>query len=109
MQLELTQKLASGWFWKVPALLDSVQPPLSEHAVAEAETQLGVKLPAAYLTLLRQQNGGHLRATWPASYSRMLQGIGPRGPSITLDRAQWRIHDSGPGAWAPSRSELLIP
>ncbi len=33
-------------------------PPLTDEMVAEAERQLGVKLPTEYLTLLRVQNGG---------------------------------------------------
>ncbi len=34
-------------------------PPLTDEMVAEAERQLGVKLPAKYLALLRIQNGGY--------------------------------------------------
>eukprot|EP00300_Choanocystis_sp_HF-7_P003929 c12996_g1_i1.p1 GENE.c12996_g1_i1~~c12996_g1_i1.p1 ORF type:complete len:237 (+),score=59.43 c12996_g1_i1:41-712(+) len=35
--------------------------PLAEEMVAEAEKQLGYKLPAAYIEFLRSQNGGSLR------------------------------------------------
>lgn len=103
------EKHTSGWYWQVPAFLDFVQPALTDAAVSAAEAQLGVKLPDAYLVLLRQQNGGALRATWPATYSRMLQGIGPCSPSITLDQARWRPKNLTPGSWAPPQSELLIP
>ncbi|HEY1189872.1 MAG TPA: SMI1/KNR4 family protein [Gemmata sp.] len=34
-------------------------PPLTDEMVAEAQRQLGVKLPAEYLALLRVQNGGY--------------------------------------------------
>ncbi len=34
-------------------------PPLTDEMVAEAERQLGVKLPAEYVALLRIQNGGY--------------------------------------------------
>jgi hypothetical protein len=105
----LTQKLASGWFWQVPAALDLVQPALTDQAVSAAEAQLGVKLPAAYLELLRKQNGGPLRATWPATYSRVLWGIGPQAPSITCDQARFRPRHREPRHWAPAGSELLIP
>lgn len=37
---------------------DNLNPPLTDAAIAEAETLLGVKLPAALLDLLRIQNGG---------------------------------------------------
>jgi hypothetical protein len=43
-----------GGYWKVPALLEYVQNALTDHEVAAAEAQLGVKLPKAYLVLLRQ-------------------------------------------------------
>jgi hypothetical protein len=36
-------------------------PPLTDEMVVEAERQLGVTLPAEYLTLLRIQNGGYTR------------------------------------------------
>src|SRR4051812_38543444 len=108
MDPTLMEKRAPGWYWRVPALLDSVQPTLTDEAVSAAEAQLGVKLPPAYLALLRQQNGGYLRATWPASYSRMLHGIGPKAPSITLDQARWRPKNRSSKVWAPSQPELLI-
>jgi hypothetical protein len=109
MVLTLVEKQTSGWYWKVPALLDAVQPKLTEQAVSEAEAQLGVKLPESYLVLLRRQNGGYLRATWPASYSRMLRGIGPNVPSITLDQDAWRPRNLGQASWVPRKAELLIP
>jgi len=34
-------------------------PPLTDDLVSVAEKQLGVKLPAEYLALLRVQNGGY--------------------------------------------------
>ncbi len=34
-------------------------PPLTDEMVAEAERQLGVRLPAEYVALLRIQNGGY--------------------------------------------------
>lgn len=96
-------------YWDVPAYLDYVQPPLTDAIVDAAEEQLGVKLPAAYLRLLREQNGGYLRATWPKSPSRTLYGIGPSFPSITRDDAWWRPRRATDGAWAPAKRELVIP
>jgi hypothetical protein len=106
--LTLTEKRASGWFWRIPACLDLVQPALTDDAVRSAEAQLAVKLPAPYLELLQQQNGGYLRATWPASYAGMLYGIGPGPASLTLDEAPWRPHNAR-SSWKPRKPELLIP
>jgi hypothetical protein len=47
--------LAGFWDAKSDYL---VQPPLTEEALRETERELGVALPEAYVTLLRQQNGG---------------------------------------------------
>jgi hypothetical protein len=107
--LTLVEKRASGWFWRVPAVLDCVQPPLTDDAVRAAEAQLGVKLPDAYVELLRQQNGGYLRASWPASYAQMLRGIGPTSPSLTLDQTEWRLANRAASGWAPTKPALLIP
>ncbi|MCC6556145.1 MAG: SMI1/KNR4 family protein [Polyangiaceae bacterium] len=93
----------------MPAFLDYIQPPLTDEAVTAAEDQLGVKLPEAYVDLLRQQNGGYLRARWPESASKRLFGIGPRYPSITVDQAWWRPKKAEPDIWTPPRPELLIP
>jgi SMI1 / KNR4 family (SUKH-1) len=103
------QKLDTAWYWKVPAARDLVHEALTPEAVREAEAQLGVRLPAAYLALLRCQNGGALRATWPASYAGALWGIGPVAPSITHERARWGPRPRSPGVWAPRDAALLIP
>ena len=47
-----------GRLWKMPAYAGSVQPPLTPEIIAQAEAQLGVTLPEAYLEILRFQNGG---------------------------------------------------
>ena len=69
--------------WNVPAYLSLVQPELTDEIIQAAEQQLGVKLPAAYLNLLRFQNGGNLRFEAPDSMLNRIYGIGPRAPSIT--------------------------
>ncbi len=93
--------------WAVPAFLEYVQPPLTDEAVAAAEAQLGVTLPATYLACLRIQNGGYLRR--PRGVQRVIEGIGPSFPSITGDQAWWRPKNVEPGAWQPAGAELLIP
>lgn len=105
----LQQKLDTGWYWKVPAARDLVHEALTSEAVHEAEARLGVTLPAPYLALLRSQNGGALRATWPASYASALWGIGATAPSITHAQARWGPRPRTPGAWAPRDAALLIP
>jgi hypothetical protein len=97
----------AGGYWSVPAFLDYVQPALTEEAVAGAEAQLGVVLPAVYLRLLREQNGGYLRAR--SKLSETMFGIGPRFPSITRDESWWRPKNAEPGMWAPEEPALLIP
>ena len=104
-----SRKRYSGKYWDVPAFLDYVQPPLTDAVIAAAEKQLGVRLPATYLALLREQNGGYLRASWPGSVSRTLFGIGPGFASITRDGAWWRPKNASEGAWAPAAPDLLIP
>jgi SMI1/KNR4 family protein SUKH-1 len=66
--------------------------PLTEAKVAEAEAALGVKLPSAYLELLRVQNGGSVSSEFdayptsaPTSWAKdhvpldSLMGIGETG------------------------------
>ena len=40
--------------WRVPVYLPYLQPALTERAIASAEKKLAVKLPGAYLELLRR-------------------------------------------------------
>jgi hypothetical protein len=95
--------------WRVPAYLPYLQPALTSAAVSDAEVQLGVRLPQAYLRMLFQQNGGYLRLglqDWP---SEMVWGIGPHFPSI-LDTIDWK--DAGQRSeygWLPHNPKLLVP
>ncbi len=73
--------------WRTP--FDSAkQHALSDEMVRDAEQRLGVKLPAAYIDILKVQNGGYLRydtypSPVPTSWSRdhigvdHIMGIGP--------------------------------
>jgi hypothetical protein len=69
--------------WQVPAYLPYVQPPLTPKAIAAAEKKLGYKLPAEYLNLLHQQNGGYIRYSLPDLVHDSIAGIGPHFPSLT--------------------------
>lgn len=103
------EKLAAGLYFQVPAYLDVVQPELTQAAIDAAEDELGVKLPEVYLALLRTQNGGYLRATWPATYSRMIWGLGATAPSLTRNTLRFgRDGENGKG-WVPKRAEGLVP
>jgi hypothetical protein len=104
---DLALRRFGGRHWSAPAYLPYVQPPLTDEAVAAAERQLGVKLPADYLVLLRQQNGGYLRGS--CGIAQCLRGIGPQFPSITRDEAWWRPKRARSGIWIPPESERLIP
>ncbi|MBW8811216.1 MAG: SMI1/KNR4 family protein, partial [Lysobacter sp.] len=68
---------ANPSIWSVPAFLPALQPELTDDAIADVETRLGIVLPAALIAVLREQNGGYLRRTLPDSGNRMIWGIGP--------------------------------
>jgi hypothetical protein len=74
--------MSNDQIWKVPAFLPYVQPELTETMIEEAEKKLSVKLPDAYLDLMRIQNGGMVRCRLPESCHERIGGIGPRWPSI---------------------------
>ena len=69
--------------WRVPAYLPYLQPPLTDKILAQAEQQIGQKLPQEFVALLRQQNGGYLRYSLPESPHEKIAGIGPHFPSLT--------------------------
>lgn len=96
-----------GRLWDAPAYLEYVQPELDDETLREAERSLGVKLPAAYVALLREQNGGYIRGE--CGVSRILRGIGPQYPSLTENSAWWKPGEASEDDWAPPRPELLIP
>jgi hypothetical protein len=79
------------FIWAVPAYLSYLQPPLTPEVVAAAETTLGVRLPAAYLSLLQDRNGGYVRRVCPDSPHQMIWGVGPHFPTITDQ--PWRAVD----------------
>lgn len=95
--------------WAVPAYLPYLQPPLTEGVIRDAEFRLGVRLPASYLTILNQQNGGYLRPSRLDGLSEMVWGIGPHFPSIT-DEFEWRSSaQTGDWGWSPPNAKLLVP
>ena len=89
--------------WRVPAGM--FQPPLTPDLVAEAEREIGYRLPHEYLDLLNVQNGGAIRYCHPDAGSGMICGIGPRVPSITT--FSWR--DSGYQEMVDFELEGLVP
>jgi hypothetical protein len=99
-------------FWKVPAYLPYVQPPLTTALIEEAEDQLGIKLPRAYLDLLRVQNGGYVRYTCPDTAHSQLWGIGPHYPNI-LAVHDWQLEpdedEEFEREWAPGNASRLVP
>jgi len=77
--------------WQIPAYLPYLQPALTEVAIAEAEAEIGYKLPADYLNLLRTQNGGYIRHCLPERVHDTIAGIGPNFPSLTgFDWDEWQ-------------------
>lgn len=69
--------------WRVPVYLPYLQPPLTDAAIAAAEHQLGVRLPAELIAALRVQNGGYIRYSLPGTVHSLIAGIGPNFPSLT--------------------------
>jgi hypothetical protein len=97
--------------WRVPAYLPYLQPPLTSAAVAQVEDDLGVSLPDAYLTLLREQNGGYVRLCFADAdiVHTQIWGIGPYFPNIAPS-GWWReIITSGVGGGLLAGKQLLVP
>ena len=94
-------------FWRPPG--DETFAALARADVERAETELGVRLPRAYVELLEVQNGGYVAREFdafpteaPTSWAedhvwvRTLAGIGPSGhlASVTYTPrmlAEWRM------------------
>jgi hypothetical protein len=71
--------------WQVPVYLPYLQPKLTPALIAAAKQRIGHTLPAAYLALLKKQNGGYMRFALPqlGSLHRCIAGIGPHFPSLS--------------------------
>src|SRR5215470_4526552 len=99
--------------WSVPAFVSYLQPPLTDQVLKEAEEQLGVWLPRAYVAALRVQNGGYLRLTnHPTGLAPvgLINGIGPRFPSIL--RHDWtdeKEYMAEEGIGTPEQIDDLLP
>lgn len=82
-------------FWDLGET-DLTQPPLTGEMVTAAEADLGVRLPAALIRLLRQRNGGIVADAWdacpaaPNSWAAdhvpfdHLHGIAPPGRELSM-------------------------
>jgi hypothetical protein len=68
--------------WQSPKYMPYVQPALTNEALAEAEKQIGYKLPVEYIELLKIQNGGYIRYSIEDTVHFVIKGIGPYYPSI---------------------------
>src|SRR5687767_3040881 len=75
------------YFWLPPAK-EFTHAPLTDEQIAAAEELLGVRLPQAYIEIIRAQNGGYLRfdtypSPEPTNWSQdhvsvdHIMGIGP--------------------------------
>ncbi|MFJ6632417.1 SMI1/KNR4 family protein [Streptomyces sp. NPDC091376] len=85
-----------------------VQPPLTKADVQNAESELGVRLPASLLEILRVQNGGQVAAVWnalptdvPTSWSENhvpldhLLGIGRHDDQLSLLDSGYLVEEWG--------------
>lgn len=97
--------------WDVPVYLPYLQPDLTDERVAEAERSLLVKLPEAYLALLRVQNGGYLRRSVHGERSiRDVAGIGPHFPTILgHDWSSAKEAMAESGETEPADLDRLVP
>ncbi len=76
--------------WNYPIYLPYLQPELTDDAVKDAEARIGYKLPEAYIKILKEQNGGYIRYSYPdydLSQHSIICGIGPYYPNIVDERA----------------------
>lgn len=97
--------------WHVPPYRASVQSSLTDELLEATEQELGVRLPARYVALLRVQNGGHLAVRFPEdrNYNTthdIIRGIGTK--SACLEKEAW-WHDPDWGPPRPAGAEWLIP
>ncbi|PVA44666.1 SMI1/KNR4 family protein [Mycobacteroides abscessus] len=95
--------------WRVPPYKSYVQAPLTDELLEEYE--LGVRLPAAYVALLRVQNGGVLQVGFPQNRNfntthTVIRGIGTKYPRLEKE-AWW--HDPQWGPPRPAEAAWLIP
>jgi hypothetical protein len=99
--------------WRVPVYLPYLQPPLTNRIVQDAEAQLAVKLPHAYVAALRIQNGGYLRRTdnpTELPTVNLINGIGPQFPTILgHDWSEVKEYMAENGIRTPDRIDDLIP
>lgn len=85
-----------------------VQPPLTDAVVQDAECQLGVRLPASLLEILRVQNGGLVAELWnafptdvPTSWSENhipldeMMGIGRHEGQLSLLDSAYLVEEWG--------------
>ncbi|KPG26232.1 SMI1/KNR4 family protein [Mycobacteroides immunogenum] len=97
--------------WRVPPYEAYVQSPLTKELLEVAEHELGVRLPTAYLALLRVQNGGYLGVCFPENQNfstthGIIRGIGTKYPYLAKE-AWW--HDDEDFEPRPSGAAWLIP
>ncbi len=88
---------------------------LTEAAIKRTEKQLGVKLPKAYLDLMRQQNGGRLRYNGFITKRRLPHGLS-RGRMFSIreiagigERRSSTINSLVPNALGCDVPPLIIP
>lgn len=82
--------------WRKPIYLPYLQPELTDEMVSNVEEKLGYKLPAAYIAILKEQNGGYIRYTLPDydfALHGIICGIGPYYPNIIDERAPLKDSD----------------
>lgn len=91
--------------WQRPARILDNFPPVTDRVVAATEQRLGVRLPAAYVRILRLQNGGYIRGGHPEITIREIDGI---GDGVGAGRTTWWHDDIDNEWWGPEGKDLLI-
>jgi hypothetical protein len=97
-------------YWSVPSLRDATHDPVTDEQIDAAEHSLGVRLPQAYVSLIRCQNGGYLRGQVPRAPGNAVWGIGESrvpGPQSITTRAPWNWEDYPADSCPPDKALLV--
>ncbi len=97
--------------WRLPPYEAYLQSALTGELLESTEQRLGVRLPAAYVALLRAQNGGYLQVGFPENRNyntthTVIRGIGTEYPYLAKE-AWW--HDDEDFEPIPAGAQWLIP
>lgn len=83
-------------------------PPLTDALISTAERRLGVRLPAAYVALLRERNGGWARLRHPKAPCFGFKGVGSEEGVDALQDDGRRLNDVLIANWGFPRDSVVL-